>query len=239
MSDHIWCRFLTERDKKVFAAAGYGVRGQFPTRPAVFLIDCNQGHVAGAGACPGASEAIEQAARVAEAARARGIPVIHATGAVRADGWDAVNRDGVVLPSDPVAEQEFASVLTPLPRDIVVRRHAPSVFFETDLMSLLNLLGADGLVIAGGKTAGALRATVIDAFSLNLRVTIPHEACFDLWETSHALALCDLNAKHADVMPCKQVCDLLTALPAGIFDLPQGAPDQRLELMPARRKDVR
>lgn len=238
MSDHIWSRFLTERDKQVFVAAGYGVRGRFPARPAILLIDCNQGHIDGPGACPGAADAIAQAARVAAAARARGLPVIHATGAVRADGWDAVNRDGVRLPADPVAEQDFAAALKPLPRDIVVRRHAPSVFFETDLMSLLKLLGADGLVIAGGKTAGALRATAIDAFSLNLRVAIPHEACFDLWEASHALALCDLGAKHADIMPCGEVLEALTALTAGMFDLPAGAPDQRPDLMPGKRKDA-
>lgn len=238
MSDHIWSHFLTERDKQVFAAAGYGVRGKFPERPAVLLVDCNQGQIDGPGACPGAEQAIAQAAEIAKAARARGIPVIHATGAVRADGWDAVNRDGIALPADPVSEQDFAAPVVPQSRDIVVRRHAPSVFFETDLMSLLNLLGADGLVIAGGKTAGALRATVIDAFSLNLRVAIVQDACFDLWEASHALALCDLNAKHADVMPSDEVLGVLAALPQGMFALPEGAPDQRPDLMPAARQET-
>ena len=35
----IWDRFLTERDKQVYAQSGYGKRGGFGTRPALFIID--------------------------------------------------------------------------------------------------------------------------------------------------------------------------------------------------------
>ena len=35
----IWDRFLTERDQQVLAKAGYGKRGGFGTRPALFIID--------------------------------------------------------------------------------------------------------------------------------------------------------------------------------------------------------
>src|SRR5262244_2826745 len=37
--ERIWDRFLTARDKEVLAAAGYGKRGGFGTRPALFIID--------------------------------------------------------------------------------------------------------------------------------------------------------------------------------------------------------
>ena len=39
----IWDEFLTERDKQVFAASGYGVRGGFGKRPALLIIDVNYG----------------------------------------------------------------------------------------------------------------------------------------------------------------------------------------------------
>ena len=123
-------------------------------------------------------------------------------------------------------------ITPPQPTDIVVRRQAPSGFFDTDLMGLLNLLGADGVVLAGGQTAGALRATCIDAFSLNLRVTIAADACFDAFEASHALALCDLDAKYADPLETFEIASWLASLPAGLFALPNGAPDRRLPLMP-------
>lgn len=35
----IWDDFLTERDRKVLVKAGYGKRGGFGTRPALFIID--------------------------------------------------------------------------------------------------------------------------------------------------------------------------------------------------------
>src|SRR5258706_14400558 len=41
MGEPIWNQFLTERDKAVFAAAGYGARAGFGTRPAVVVVDVN------------------------------------------------------------------------------------------------------------------------------------------------------------------------------------------------------
>src|SRR5882724_3254932 len=41
MAEPIWNRFLTERDKAVFAAAGYGARAGFGDRPALLVIDVN------------------------------------------------------------------------------------------------------------------------------------------------------------------------------------------------------
>src|SRR3989442_3102212 len=41
MAEPIWNRFLTERDKAVFAAAGYGARAGFGNRPALLVIDVN------------------------------------------------------------------------------------------------------------------------------------------------------------------------------------------------------
>jgi hypothetical protein len=39
MSERIWDKFLTEKDKRIFQLAGYGKRGGFGTRPALFIID--------------------------------------------------------------------------------------------------------------------------------------------------------------------------------------------------------
>src|SRR4051794_28268819 len=39
MGKRIWDDYLTERDRQVFETAGYGRRGGFGTRPALFIID--------------------------------------------------------------------------------------------------------------------------------------------------------------------------------------------------------
>ena len=41
MSEPIWNKFLTERDKAVFGTSGYGARGGFGKRPALIVIDVN------------------------------------------------------------------------------------------------------------------------------------------------------------------------------------------------------
>ncbi len=49
MSERIWDQFLTDEDKEVFDAAGYGARGGFGERPAVLVIPV--GRAAGNRAC--------------------------------------------------------------------------------------------------------------------------------------------------------------------------------------------
>ena len=39
MSEPIWNQFLTERDKQVFAAGGFGARQGYGKRPALLVID--------------------------------------------------------------------------------------------------------------------------------------------------------------------------------------------------------
>jgi maleamate amidohydrolase len=41
MNKRIWDKFLTERDKAVFAASGYGAHAGFGKRPALLVIDVN------------------------------------------------------------------------------------------------------------------------------------------------------------------------------------------------------
>jgi hypothetical protein len=41
MNERIWDKFLTERDKAVFAAGGFGARAGFGDRPALLVVDVN------------------------------------------------------------------------------------------------------------------------------------------------------------------------------------------------------
>ena len=79
-------------------------------------------------------------------------------------------------------------------------------------MSYLMLLGCDSLVVTGCTTSGCVRATVIDAFSYNIRVTVAEDGCFDRSEASHAISLCDMHAKYADVMPASEIKTFVASL---------------------------
>ena len=104
----------------------------------------------------------------------------------------------------------------------MVRKKKPSGFFGTDLASYLTLLGCDSVVVTGTTTSGCVRATAVDAFSLNYRVVLAEEACFDRSEASHAISLCDMHAKYAEVMKVAEVLSYFDTIAAGQFDLPNG-----------------
>src|SRR6202007_1204196 len=114
--------------------------------------------------------------------------------------------------------------IAPGPQDIVIYKQKPSGFFGSNLASYLTLLGCDSLIVTGTTTSGCVRASVLDAFSLNYRIALAEEGCFDRSQASHAINLCDMNAKYADVVKTSEVLAYLDSLPGGMYDLPTGAP---------------
>ena len=243
MSERIWDKFLTERDKAVFAAGGFGARAGFGKRPALLVIDVSWAF------CGERPEPILESIRhwrnscgaeswvalahiktLIDAAHAKSLPVIYTTGERRSDNWDAGSwrwkstrgDEAGGSPGGGVDGNEIVTMIAPGPRDIVVKKQKPSGFFGTNLPSYLTLLGCDSVIVVGTTTSGCVRATVVDAFSLNYRVIVAEEGCFDRSEASHAVSLCDMHAKYADVVPLAEVLSYFDQLPADLFDLPSG-----------------
>ena len=48
-------------------------------------------------------------------------------------------------------------------------------------------------------------------FSYNYRVTVVEDACFDRSQASHAMSLCDMHMKYADVVPGAEVLKYIEA----------------------------
>ena len=111
--------------------------------------------------------------------------------------------------------------IAPQPQDIVIYKQKPSAFFGSNLASYLVLLGADSIIVTGTTTSGCVRASVIDAFSNNYRVAIVEEGCFDRSQASHAISLCDMHAKYADVVKLDETLAFVESLPKGLFTLPR------------------
>jgi maleamate amidohydrolase len=244
MTERIWDKFLTERDKAVFAAGGFGARAGFGKRPALLVIDVNWAFcgerpepILGSikrwrSSCGEAAwTALASIKPLIELAHAKGLPVIYTTGERRADNWDAgswrwksTRRDEVGGDGHHVDGNEIVALIAPGPRDIVIRKQKPSGFFGTNLAAYLTLLGCDSVVIVGTTTSGCVRASVVDVFSLNYRVILAEEGCFDRSEASHAVSLCDMHAKYADVVPTAEILAYFEQLPEELFELPSGNP---------------
>src|SRR6056297_477020 len=243
MTERIWDKFLTERDKAVFAASGYGAQGAWGERPALLVIDVNYAFC-GEQPTPilesikkwrtscgeDAWEAIPVIQRLIGTCRERAIPVIYTTGQRRADKWDSgswswKNNRGSEAPKVDGSNRDGNAIMdeiAPGPRDLVALKQKPSGFFGTPLQSWLRLLGCDSVIVTGTTTSGCVRATVLDAFSQNFRVTVVEDGCFDRAQASHAINLCDMHAKYANVMKSGEVTAYLSGLGEGMFDLPSG-----------------
>ncbi len=244
MTEYVWDKFLTERDKAVVAAGGFGARAGFGKRPALLVIDGNclfcgdkpepilESIKRWRSSCGEESwVAVEYIRQLVEGARSKGLPVIYTTNRYRdGDNWDAgswrwKNRrrdEDKTRPQTNLDATEIVAPIAPGPQDIVIVKQKPSGFFGTNLAAYLTLLGADSVIVTGTTTSGCVRATVIDAFSLNYRVALAEEGCFDRSQASHAINLCDMHAKYADVVKTAEVLEFFAALPDGLFDLPAG-----------------
>jgi nicotinamidase-related amidase len=242
-SEPIWNKFLTERDKEVFAAAGYGARGGFGKRPALLVIDVNYGFCGDKpepilesikrwrNSCGEVSwPAVASIKTLIDSARAKGLPVIYTTGQSREDGWDrgswgwknSRNAEGAKVQQSNLDHNEIVPEIAPEAKDIVIHKQKPSAFFGTNLQSYLTLLGCDSLIMTGTTTSGCIRASVLDGFSMNYRIAVVEEGCFDRSEASHAINLCDMNAKYADVVKANEVLTYFDGLEEGLFQLPTG-----------------
>lgn len=247
MAENIWDTFLTERDKQVFEAAGYGTRGGFGRRPALLVVDVNYGFVGDKpepilesikrwmNSCgEDGWKAVAVIKKLIAVARAKSIPVIYTTGVRRADGWDQgawafknsrVTKDYLGLKPNQLKSNVIVPEIAPGPKDIVIGKQKPSAFYGTPLQSYLTHLQCDSVLVTGTTTSGCVRATAVDAFSANYHVAVIEDACADRSQVSHAINLCDLNAKYADVVGSAEVMEYIRKLPDGLFELPKGDPN--------------
>lgn len=243
MGERIWDQFLTERDKDVFTTSGYGQRAGFGDRPVIVVIDVNYNFTGDKNepildaikrwpnACgEDAWVSLPHIRKLLDAARAKGLPVIYTTSEMRPDGWDRGSwawknnrtgewRSGAETQTN-LDGNDINHEVAPLPQDIVIKKLKPSAFAGTPMNSFLINFKADSIIMVGTTTSGCVRATTIDAFSENYRVTLAEEGCFDRSQASHAINLCDMNAKYADVISTDEIVAHIETLPDGLFELP-------------------
>jgi maleamate amidohydrolase len=246
MSERIWDKYLTERDKQVFAASGYGAPGGFGERPALLVVDVNYGFVGDKpepilesikrwmNSCgEDGWKAVAVIKKLITAARRKGVPIIYTTGVRRDDGWDQgawafknkrVTSDYMGLQPNRLKSNVIVPDIAPGPQDIVIGKQKPSAFCGTPLLGYLVQLRCDSVLVTGTTTSGCVRATAVDAFSANFRVGVVEDGCADRSQISHAVTLLDLNAKYADVVASDEVVAYIGGLPDGLFDLPKGDP---------------
>lgn len=224
---HVWDDFLSDQDKAHLSGAGERPRFGFGSRPVLISVD-NYRNAVGDEPLPLSEsvkkwpsstglagwKALDHIAVLFERARAAEIPIVHITGLAEEDtgvrGWRGAR--GMPMDDSEASDRssrrfDIVEQAAPLPGEVVLRKAAPSAFFGTLLMSHLNSLGADTLIVCGESTSGCVRATVIDGRSYRFNMVVVEECVYDRHEASHAINLFDMNQKYADVLSLAEVSD--------------------------------
>ncbi|WP_416907962.1 MAG: isochorismatase family protein [Polymorphobacter sp.] len=182
--------------------AGFGQTLQPGSRPALVLIDFARAyHDPASPLYAGVDDARASAARIRDAARAAGIPVIFTRVEYSEDGHEGgvfFRKVGALksfIKGNPLGD--FTPELSPLPGDRVLTKHYPSAFFGTALASQLTAQGIDTLIITGLSTSGCVRATAVDALCHGFIPLVVTDAVGDRDDAIHQANLFDIAAKSA------------------------------------------
>jgi nicotinamidase-related amidase len=214
-----WDGVIGEEDIRRYEAAGFGRPTGMGRRPALLIIDV-QYRTTGTRPMPyweaieefkpscgqTAWDAVGHIVPLLARFRERMLPVLYPYVAPKL-GYDGGRLAQKVPEIMTVAAKgyEFVAAVAPVEGDILIPKKHPSAFFGTPLVSYLIDAGVDTLVVTGCSTSGCVRGTVVDAFALNFKVTVPQECVYDRSQTAHAVNLFDMAYKYADVRPVAEV----------------------------------
>ena len=144
-------------------------------KPAILVVDMLNDFVTGAIGCDRARAIVPATARLLDAAREKGVPVIFCNDAHR----PGIDRELIIWGDHAIVGTPGAEVIPELPihkEDYVVPKRRYSGFFQTDLDILLKELGVKTVVICGLHTHMCCRHTSADAFCLGYDVVVAKEA---------------------------------------------------------------
>lgn len=198
-------------------AGVYEGRLQPGQRPALLIVDLVTAYLTEGSPLfmESAADALASNVRLAEAARAAGVPVVYTNVRYKPDGSDG----GVFYRKAPVLKAfvegsplgAFPDEILPQAGERVFTKQYPSAFFGTGLAEALHADGIDTLLITGYSTSGCVRASALDAMQYGFVPLVVREACADRHEGPHEANLFDLQAKYAEVISEDQALALIGA----------------------------
>ncbi|MCW2694415.1 MAG: carbamoylsarcosine amidase [Mycobacterium sp.] len=206
---------------QVYDRAGFGRPVQRGRRPAVVVVDLTYGFTD--LAYPTGAEMsgpVLATARLLDAARAAGLPVVFTTiaydaGQIATLTWlkKATGMAALELGSRLV---EIDDRLARRPDEHLVVKTGASAFFGTALASYLTAAGADTVIVTGATTSGCVRASVVDAVQHGFPTLVPRDCVADRAAAPHEASLFDIHEKYGDVVDLDDVLAYVGALPAAV-----------------------
>ncbi len=154
------------------------------------------------------------------AARAAGVPVIHAQNTVLPDGQSDSSaflrfktKYSPTVPIYNIAGTwgwEFLDGFGPQDGELVIHKHRPSAFVGTDFDQLLRSNRIQSLALAGCVTEGCVQATAIDAMFRDYYTVIVSDCVASYDRTRHDQAV-DFMAPRVEIVESSEVIEALAS----------------------------
>lgn len=212
---------IPQEDLANYPKAAIDNRSKPGNRPALLVVDMTRAFVEDrypTGFSKTGVPCAENIARLLKTARAKGIPVFYSKLLPRRNPAELGRwrqRGSKLSPEEERAWDEsnqIVPVIAPLASEYVLEKSKPSMFFGTQLISLLNFHGIDTVIVTGMITSACIRSTVIDAFSYNYHVLVPIECVADRLVISHEVNLFEIDMRYGLVLPLDEVLVYLDKL---------------------------
>jgi nicotinamidase-related amidase len=155
-------------------------------KTALIVIDLQSG-IVGMPTLHPTGEIVERSAELAEAFRARGLPVVLVNVAGTAPG--RTEQPPRVRGELPEAFTTLVAELGRRPDDILITKHTRGAFTNTGLEERLRERGVTQVVIAGIATSGGVESTARDAYERGFHVTLATDALTDTDAGAHEHSL--------------------------------------------------
>jgi nicotinamidase-related amidase len=107
--------------------------------------------------------------------------------------------------------QQIIDELAPIDSDVVIEKYRYSAFAGTNLALVLRSAGIKTVVCAGVSTNVCVEATAREAFSADLYVVLPEDACGSWSAELHGASLETARHRYATVCPTDEILDVWRA----------------------------
>ena len=172
---------------------------------ALIVVDLQKGVVALPLVHP-IGEVVARACALADAFRARGLPVALVNVAGGAPGRTEQPR---VRPDLKPGWTDLIPELNQQARDHIVTKRTPGAFTNTGLEALLRSLGVTQVVIVGVATSNGVEVAARQAYELGFNVTLATDAMADPRPDAHAYSLTRVFPRIGETGATREIIDLL------------------------------
>lgn len=158
-------------------------------KTALILVDLQKSIVERTLATP-VSDVLQHAARLVEAFRKAGLPVVIVNVNPSGAAWLNTRKDAASPPSSPVKDGlTIAPAIKTRPDDVFITKHTWGAFYETALDNELKKRNITGIVLAGISTSIGVEGTARQASERGYNISFAKDAMTDMFAEAHAHSL--------------------------------------------------